>query len=116
MVTKFLNVTCLIEQEITNMTKIRVNQFDRTTIQQIWSKIKSMLNPTNLKMLGLVCILFLVILAILKCLWSIFNKRLTRVQVNQVLLKESLVQINKNGGNVGRNPKSWLAAVNVSSV
>ena len=29
---KFLTVTCLFEQEVTNMTKIRVNQFD-TIIQ-----------------------------------------------------------------------------------
>ena len=73
-----------------------------------------MLNLTT--MLGLACIFFFIILEVLKCLWSIFNKRLTRVQVNQVLLKKSLAQINKNGGSVGRNSSSWLAAVNVSSV
>ena len=73
-----------------------------------------MLNPTI--MLGLPCILFLLIVAAIKYLWSTFHKRITRVQVNHVLLKESYVQNNKNGGNVGRNPSSWLAAVNVLSV
>ena len=50
-----------------------------------------MLNPTTL--LGLACILFLIIIAVIKCLWSIFNKRRMRVQVNEVLLKESFVPV-----------------------
>lgn len=98
---RFMNMTAKLKEEITQLSKVEVQDISSTFvgfIQDTWDKVKNLLDPSNLFLLAIVIAIILILIAFWKCC---LGPRMQKLRRTQNLMYLALSQYDPEEGSPG---------------